>query len=228
MNRTLKKYLKIIAKIILAFVAIILLYIIAAFILSSITVGGDENNKREVAIYILTNGVHTDIVVPTLSEQIDWSQEIKFENTVSKNSGFRYLAIGWGDRGFYLETPRWEDLKFSVAFKATFGLGKSAMHTTYYSRMVESERCRKIMISKEQYARLIEYISGSLARDSSGEVMPIITSAQYGKNDAFYNAKGHFSLLNSCNTWANRALKVSGQKACLWTPFKDGIFWKYE
>ena len=56
------------------------------------------------------------------------------ENTKSKDSTAEYLAFGWGDKGFYLDTPEWSDLKASTAFKAAFALGNSAMHTTFINQ----------------------------------------------------------------------------------------------
>ena len=76
-----KKALKITLKIFLAFFGFIFLYIIAVFSLSKITIDQEPDTKPEVEVYILTNGVHTDIVVPIKNEQIDWSKQIKFENT---------------------------------------------------------------------------------------------------------------------------------------------------
>ncbi len=102
------------------------------------------------------------------------------------------------------------------------------MHTTYYQTIKESEVCRKIMISKEQYTRLVEHIKASFQQDSAGDFLPIQTTANYNDTDAFYEANGRYSMLKTCNTWANTSLKASGQKACLWTAFDTGIFAKYE
>lgn len=223
-----KKVLKIILKTILGLIAFILLYWFSAYCLSRITIEKEANTKEEVAIYILTNGVHTDLVVPVKSELYDWSNEVRFENTVSKDTSYNYLAMGWGDKGFYLETPRWEDLKASVAFKAAFALGATAIHTTYYRKMTVSETCRKIMISKEQYQRLIYFITDSFQKDKDGHFINIATKAVYGNSDAFYEATDSYSILHTCNTWANNGLKRSGQKCCLWTPFDTGIFLNYQ
>ena len=219
-----KKPLVLSAKLLLSFLGFILLYPIAAYCLSRIPIDEEPNAKDEVAIYILTNGVHTDIVVPTYSEQHDWSKQVKLENTQRADSSFSYLAMGWGDKGFYLETPEWADLKASVAFNAAFGLGSTAIHATYYRKMKEDETCRKIMMSKEQYERLIQYIDHSFQKDSSGNYLHIKTNANYGKTDAFYEANGSYSFAHTCNTWANNALKACGQKSCFWTPFDTGIF----
>jgi uncharacterized protein (TIGR02117 family) len=84
------------------------------------------------------------------------------------------------------------------------------------------------MISKEQYGKLIAYITNSLQHDAAGHTMHIVTNANYGDSDAFYEAKGSYSMFHTCNTWANNGLKSCDQRACLWTPFDKGIFQKYK
>jgi uncharacterized protein (TIGR02117 family) len=182
---------------------------------------------NDVQIYIKTNGVHTDIVVPVKNNLADWSREIKFDHIVSKDSTMPYLALGWGNKGFYLETPTWKDLKFKTAFNAMAGIGSTAIHATFYRSMTESKSCKRISMSSAQYKRLIEYILNSLQRDSSGHAMYIHTRANYNNADAFYEATGSYSMFRTCNSWSNEALKVSGQKCCLWTAFDTGIFLKY-
>lgn len=205
----------------------VIVYLIAAYTLSRITIREESVLVKDVTIYIKTNGVHTDIVVPVKSAAIDWSQKILFTNTVSKDSTYQFVGLGWGDKGFYLETPTWDDLTFSTAFKAAFALSTSAMHTTFYKTLKENESCKKIVISQEQYKRLIDYITQSFEHDEQGNFMFINTTANYGNNDAFYEGTGSYHLFKTCNTWANNALKASGQRCCVWTIFDTGIFLKY-
>lgn len=223
-----KKIFKIILTLLFAFAGFLLLYVLVAYALSKITIDKEENTKPEVEIFILTNGVHTDIVMPVKSDQTDWSKQIEFKNTKAADSTYKYIAMGWGDKGFYLETPEWSDLKVSVAFKAATGLSTTAIHATYYKQMRLGEDCKSIMISKEQYDRLINYINNSFQKDVSGNYLPITTNANYSKTDAFYEATGSYSLFHTCNTWANSALKASGQKCCFWTATDSGIFSKYK
>lgn len=223
-----KKIATTIFKSILILFGFLLIYVLSAFTLPKITIDNEKDTKEEVEIYILTNGVHTDIVVPSVNEQMDWRKEVLYSNTLANDTSQKYLAMGWGDKGFYLETPTWADLKVSVAFKAATGLSSTAIHTTYYSEMKESENCKKILISKEQYQRLIDFITNSFQRDSSNHFINIKTNANYGKNDAFYDANGSYSLFHTCNTWSNNGLKSCGQKCCLWTPLDKGIFEKYK
>lgn len=223
----LKKGLKITGVVLLSLVMLIGVYFAAAFVLSRIGIEKEVGSSKDVEIYILTNGVHVDIVVPVRSELVDWSEQIRYDQTVENDSSMHYLALGWGDKGFYLETPTWADLKFSVAVKAATGMSTSAIHATYYRKLEEGENCKKIYISKEQYARLVNYIQQSFKTDAQGNVINIKTTANYGGTDAFYEAKKSYSLFHTCNTWANNALKSCGQKACWWTPFDTGIFYQY-
>jgi len=226
--KTIVSILKFTGKVLLTIAVFLTLYFTTAFTLSRITVDKEQPAKEEVTIYIKTNGVHTDIVVPVRSAQMDWSNEIKFANTLLKDTGYNFLAMGWGDKGFYLNTPTWSQLKFSVAFRAAFGLSTTAIHTTFYKQLNEDESCRKINISKEQYERLIAYIINSFQKNEAGHFINIKTTANYGMSDAFYEANGRYNLFCTCNTWANNALKKCGQKCCVWTIFDKGIFLKYK
>lgn len=227
MNKTIKKLLKTLAWIIGGLLSFIILYLLSAYILSHISTDKEAKATADVPIYILTNGVHTDIVVPIKYGTTNWSREVKYSNTISKDTAFTYIAFGWGDKGFYLNTPTWAQLKFSVAFKAATGLSTSAIHATFYKEMSEGADCRRIWISGSQYERLVSYIQNSFKTDATRHVINIPTTANYGNNDAFYDAKRRYNLFYTCNTWANNALKAAGQKACVWTPFDKGIFYIY-
>ena len=213
---------------VLSLLILLAIYFLCTFILSRIATKPEAQTTNDVTIYILTNGVHADIVVPVKSDQKDWSKEIKFSYTRANDSSKTFVAFGWGDKGFYMETPTWADLKFSTAFKAAFGLSSAAIHATFYPQLTENENCIKLGISKDQYARLIEYIDQSFIKDANGHYENIKTEAVYGDDDAFYEAIGTYHLFYTCNTWANNALKICGQKACVWTPFDTGIFYQYK
>lgn len=208
----LKKSFKFLGWTILGTIAFLVLYLISMYLISKITVNSDiaqVDEKDAIPIYILSNGVHTDIVVPVANEIKDWRKEIQFSQTQSKDSLATLVAFGWGDKGFYLHTPEWSDLKASTALKAIFGISSSAIHTSFYKSLAENENCKRILISKENYQKLVEYISDSFSNPINPEW---IKGYSYGKKDAFYEAKGSYTLFYTCNTWANSALKAANQK----------------
>lgn len=208
---------------------IVVFYLLCGYLIPFIEVPAEKTNEPKVIeVYILTNGVHTDLVVPIKNDEMDWGKELPFENTISRRSDFNYLSVGWGDKGFYLDTPTWAELKVSTALKAAFWMSESAMHCTYYFEMTEGKDCKKLLLTKKQYQNLVKYIRDKFDRDANGNVIFIETDAVYGIHDAFYDAKGKYNFLDTCNSWANEGLKAAGQKAALWTPSDMGIFQHYD
>lgn len=197
-----------------------------AFALSKITIRS-KPEVHDINIYILTNGVHTDLVLPVKTGLLDWSKKVSYANTVGRDTMMQYLAFGWGDKRFYMETPTWADLKFSTSICALSGLDQSAIHATYYKYIYAGKDCVKIGLSSEQYGKLVHYIDKTFMKDSTGHYLHIKTGANYGNTDAFYDANGHYNPFYTCNTWVNNGLKACGQKACFWTPFESGIFKLY-
>lgn len=212
----------------LGIVVFVALYFAAAWILSRIGVKEERGHNSDLTIYIWSNGVHTDIVMPARHRLRDWPASLPFDNTRGGDTSAQWLGLGWGDRGFYLETPTWADLKFSTAFKACFWLGRSAVHATYYRQVRESKDCVAMQISEKQYARLLRYMDETFDPGADGRPVVIPTNAQYSEADAFYEAKDRYSFLKTCNVWANSALKACGEKAAVWAPFDWGIFYQYK
>lgn len=223
-----KKTLKILLKSVLGLVAFLVVYAIIVSITSVISVNDNQQIGSETyPVYLLTNGVHTDLVLPLKNELKDWSSQISYLNTKAQDTTRQNIAFGWGDKGFYLDTPTWADLKASTALKAVSGLSASAMHVTFYGNLPENESCKKVFISKEQYLKLVAYIEDSFTLTSDKQTQQIGTHS-YGKHDAFYEATGSYTLFYTCNTWVNQALKAGNMKAALWTVTDKGIFYHYE
>lgn len=188
---------------------LISLYFLAAFICSSISV--NELSSGQYTIFLNTNGVHLDIIIPIQNI----NPELKSGMSFKPNT--RYVSYGWGDRNFYLNTPTWGDLTFSTAFNAMFLESETLMHVTFYG--YQKRKWVKIKISDEQLKSLNNLINKSFHGDSKA----MIQNAGYGDNDEFFEATGSYSCFYTCNTWVNSILKKSGIKACLWTPFDSAL-----
>ena len=216
-----KKILKLAGKGFFVFLILIGLYFLSAVIFSRIIVNKNQKQPKEMAIYISTNGIHSDIVMPIKTEVIDWSEKIKYSD--AKDNIQNFVAVGWGNRDFFIKVPSWSQLELSIAIKAGLGIGPSAMHTTFLKNVKEDAFFRKIELSKSQYIDLVNFIESYFKKDPLGNFINI-----QGNNDAFYEAKGKYTPFFTCNTWTNSALKSAGLRACLWTPFQSGIFKTFE
>ncbi len=208
------------------FIAFITFYITLALVGMSISIGERPLKKSEITIYLKSDGVHTDFVLPVKTKSIDWSNIFLRSDTKSNDFSKNHISIGWGDQGFFLNTPQWSDLTFNTAFNAAFYRGKSAIHINYININDINTDFREIKISKYNYQKLIRYIQNSLVKKGERNYS-CIKNRGYWETDAFYESKGSYGLFNTCNSWINEGLKEAELKACLWTPLNSGIFRNY-
>lgn len=206
--------------------SLLLLYMVSALVGSAIPVNWDQSETGDVEIFIRTNGVHTSFVFPAENHIVNWKDLVPPEYTLSKRSNFNYISFGWGDLEFYRKTPNWEDLTLPVAFRALFRETPSAVHVEYHNAMRMSEPLFPVQITGEQYRKLISFIMGSFKKDFERNLQPI-EGLHYNQQDVFYLSNKNFSLFKTCNTWVNNGLKRADMKACLWTPFDEGILFQY-
>jgi uncharacterized protein (TIGR02117 family) len=180
---------------------------------------GDE----KVTIYIVNNGIHTDVYVPQKSKWKDWGRELGISEQLEIDTARHFLAIGWGQEQFFMRTKNWSDLTVGTALITAFHLGTSAMHVVHKKAPEkESKDVAKLEISDRQYLKLCGYIEAGFSR-KNGAVRPI-TDHPYGEHDFFFKADRSYGLAYTCNSWTNDALKAAGQRACVWTAFTDGVF----
>ena len=179
------------------------------------------SGHNTVEIFIRSNGVHTDFVLPVRNQHIAWDTFIA-PSVCNADSSYNYIALGWGDKGFFLNTPTWADLTFSTAFVAASGLGESAMHVDYLKNAPKiGERGKRYMISAEQYELLIHYIKQSFTFREN-KVM-LIDHAGYGARDKFFEANGRYSLFMTCNEWTGDGMQAADMEVGIWTPLEFGI-----
>jgi uncharacterized protein (TIGR02117 family) len=171
-----------------------------------------------IDIFIASNGVHTDLVLPVRAAGIDWRDILPLGNVKDPDIAPTHIGFGWGDRAFYLETRRWQDVKIGTALKSLFGLGPSALHVVWQARPLESDNIRRVRITPVELAHLVRYIRADFATDAAGKPRRI-PGAAYHAHDAFYEAHGSYSLILTCNEWLRRALADAGIRTALWAPF---------
>lgn len=213
---------KIIRKILLGLLIAVLSYGAMAWLLGHWRIAAEPiQSNRVVTLYLLSNGVHTDIVMPYHHPAFDWSNYARPADTHAKDDNVAYMAIGWGDKGFYLNTPTWRDLTATTAIKAISGFNETALHVRFYSFIQPSERSIAIEITEQQYQQLARNIAADFKMYHGKS--QVILGAHYDNDDAFYEAHGRYSLFNTCNTWSNRHLKQVGAGGVMWTPFAHDL-----
>lgn len=200
------------------FLALLSFYIIL-FIWGMIFYTGSLSKNGDLAIYVRSNGVHTEICMPVENEYQNWLDFIPLD-AYKDSARTEFIAIGWGDKGFFLDTPTWAELKVSTALTAVFLPSPTAMHVEYCIEPEKSEVCKKVQISAVQYHKLCRYIKESF--DKKRDNVQLIAGYSYGLKDNFYEAKRTYHLFRTCNVWTNNALKSANIRTSIFSPFPEG------
>ena len=172
------------------------------------------NCTTNQTIFLSSNGMHIDLIMATNM------LPSYFLSNLSPMPTTRYYAIGWGDKGFYLETPSWPELKLSTAMNAMLINSATAMHVTQYQNI--QSHWVPISVCQEQIEILNEYITTTFQLDPSGAPIEILGVGKT-PDDRFYEAKGCYTGLKTCNIWVSEGLKKASIKTARWSPFVYGI-----
>jgi len=216
-KKAIKILFLVVKKILSWFIFATVVYVLAAAVLSLLKTSPDKKEcLKNKEIFITTNGVHLDIIIPV--ENLDEN----LKNQLNLIRGTNYVAFGWGDKQFYINTPEWSDLTFPIAFSALFLKSQTAMHVTCYQRRYLS--FKKVKLCKDQMNTLLNYVSNSFKKDDGGKIQKIDIDG-YAYNDSFYDANGSFSIFKTCNIWVNKALKEANIETSVWSPFDIGILY---
>lgn len=210
-----KAALLVLKRVFLFVLVFIVLYVGLSFLLSYIPVNTDQSkNTGSRTIYAHSNGVHLDLVFPL--ELVPGNLKSQFTYA----AGTQLLAIGWGDKGFYLDTPTWAELSPKVAVKAMFLPSPTAMHVTEHQAI--NPTWSRIDLTDEQLNELWAYIDNTFRKDANDQITELIGKG-YTDRDRFYEAMGNYSCFKTCNTWVNTGLRRVGVKTAVWTPMDKGV-----
>jgi uncharacterized protein (TIGR02117 family) len=177
---------------------------------------------RGAIIFVRTNGVHTWLMVPTVAAGIDWRPLAPAHHIRDPRYAGNYLAIGYGNRDFYLNTPTWGDLSPRVALAAAFGRGPSLIHVEHERDPRPNEYQQRIVLTGSEYRSLAAHIRRSFETDASGRTIPLLGRG-YGPADIFYRGRGRYDAYRTCNEWTGEALRAAGVRAGIWTPLSQSI-----
>jgi len=210
-----KSFLLYLGRAVLFLLAFIVLYLAFSFLLSWIPVNTDQpEEEQNNRLFAFSNGVHLDFVIPVSLIPEHLRAQLR------PDSDTKFVGIGWGDKGFYLNTPTWADLSAKVAVRAMFLPSPTAMHVTEHR--VVNRTWSQLNLTDTQLEELFEYILASFHTDASGKITELVGEG-YTPLDRFYEANGNYSCFKTCNTWVNIGLRRIGVKTAIWTPMDKGI-----
>jgi uncharacterized protein (TIGR02117 family) len=178
-----------------------------------------------VTIFVHSNEIHTDLVLPVRCDDpaIDWRGRFPPAHFARDVQRDRFVAVGWGNRAFYVETPTWADFKLSKAAAALFSPSETVLHVEYLYDVAASHDFREVRLTSEQYRVLAQFVESSIGEVDAAGVAELATTVTYGTSDRFYTATGRYHLFNTCNQWTGRGLARAGVPVGIWTPLKPHV-----
>jgi uncharacterized protein (TIGR02117 family) len=202
---------------------LIVVYLAAAVGLGLLPVNRDFAPMPDgIPISIVSNGFHTDLIVPMTVAGPDWTVDWEAWCPPDAGAPTRFIAFGWGDRDFYLETRRLADLRPLTALRAVLFSTTTVVHVTAIADPAAFADRRMVTIAPASYRRLAAYLRATFRLDAAGR--PIRRpEAGYGLRDAFYEAVGTYSPWMTCNEWVAAGLRQAGIRTGFWAPFAFGI-----
>ncbi len=211
-------------RILAGLLALPLAYLVAALIGSLVAVNSDwREPERGITVYLADNGLHVDLILPVSAAGLDWTPLVARADMADARPDMRWIAFGGGERRVYLETPTWADISPRTIWAATTG-GERVIHAEYTADPTYAARA--VRLTPEQYRRLWASIRAEFRFDDGGRTIRI-DHPGYGPRDAFYEGIGRASALSTCNNWIAARLRLAGVKVSLWSPFAQGLLWRY-
>ena len=166
-----------------------------------------------VTIVVESNGIHTGFILPKLAAGVDWRDVARAGDLADpRYAAYDHVAIGWGERAFFLETPTWRQVRPGVLLGAAIGSDRTLLHVEHVPLPAPSDDERRVTLRPDEYRRLAAFIRASLAGHAHAY-------RGYGPDDAFLDARGHYSARRTCNSWTGDALAAAGVRVGAWTPF---------
>lgn len=188
--------------------------------------GRSADDADTVRIFIRSNEVHTDLVLPTVSQEVDWRELFPphhFRGSVADSPN---IVIGWGDEGFFVHTRTWNDFQLTTALDALLLPSEGVLHVEYVGQMTPSETIREVIVDRQQYESIVRFVIASVrATDAQGSAV-LATDRSYHAYDRFYQATGRYHLFNTSNQWTGRCLAQAELTTGIWTPLPQQVtYW---
>jgi len=202
----------------LALAGLVAAILLSGWIGSSIPRNPDWREPAEgVEIMVESNGVHTALVLPLVTPERDWRPVFPASDIAASSGDYTHVAISWGERQVFLETPTWWDLRPSTVLRIAGIGGEGLVHVAHYIRPAPADDIRPLRLTHGQYRRLVAEIDRVLPQG------PRDVHPGYGRQDVFYETPGRYTVRNTCNQWTSNTLAAAGVKTGWWTPFAGGV-----
>lgn len=206
---------------------LVLLFLTTLIIAPTFIRLGNKDPKPEMSIFLISNNIHVGLALPVKNQVMDWHKFIDPKDFAGPVSTMEWIEFGWGDRRFYFEMPSWEQFTIALAADALFLPDPAVMHVEYLAKHPKSySMVREVKVSYETYEKIVKSVQKWFVL-KNGEAI-LIPKKGYSSLDNFYEAKGSYSIIKTCNNWTAGIFAEAGLIHPLWSPTKYGMEMSWE
>lgn len=180
-----------------------------------------------VPVYVVSNGFHTDVVVPIREARsgTNWLRHFPDSTFQARFGRYQYLALGWGNEQFYLASYNHRRPGLGAVLQA-LAPSRTLIHVDFYRQApAAGPRVVPLRLSVPQYQRLVQQLEASFEPDSTGRYR-LRNAAGYTSEDFFFRAQGRYHALRTCNDWTNRSLRRAGIRSALKAPLAGSVLFQ--
>ncbi|HEY3798968.1 MAG TPA: DUF2459 domain-containing protein [Caulobacteraceae bacterium] len=158
-----------------------------------------------VAIFLVDNGFHTDLVLPRDAILRDNGN---LADAAEGTTADPWIMVGWGDERFYRATSPWQD-RIPDGLAAAIGGRPTVVHLEgVWERpdLAWKSGLHRIVLSHAGLTALLQRADKALLPSESGGLIPVA----HLPNEGFYRSGEPFSLFHLCNHWTGELLNAGG------------------
>ncbi|TLP69406.1 TIGR02117 family protein [Parasedimentitalea maritima] len=204
--------------------AAVALYLSAALIGAIVPgslISAAQQDGPDTEILLVAGPIHYDFLLPLNASTRARFSFLNDTGLPLQHPNARWLVVGWGAYDFYTTVGSYNQISTTAVLKGIFG-DRSVMRVDVIGALRDDLNLPGFTLHSGEYAALTDAIADSFSQDPNGEPQPI-DFAGFNDTDQFYEAKGRFNILRTCNTWVGRMLRASGRRFGAWTPLPYSV-----
>lgn len=197
------------------------LYMTAALAGSHIPANSDWRQPSDgIDIFVETNDVHVSLIVPMSAAGEDLSDLVRPEHLTNRDLYGTHAMIGWGHGRVYRNARTWGDVKSGDISSAIVGSSFTTLHIYHLINPQVLPHRKTLRVTPQQYRIIILQMRATFRLNERGES---IFHPAYAADNLFYDSRGHYSAINTCNSWTGDILRKAGVRIGVWTPLPGGV-----
>lgn len=194
---------------------------LAALVGSHIPANADWREPHEgVDIFVETNGVHVSLIVPMSAAGEDLSDLIRPDQLSDPMIYGTHAMVGWGHGNVYRNARTWGDVRSGDIFSAIVGSNFTTLHVYHLTNPQDAPHRKALSVTPTQYRSIIRQIRATFRLNDQGQS---VAHPAYAADNVFYDSYGHYSAIQTCNSWTGDILRNAGVKVGIWTPLPGGV-----